>query len=64
MSQDQRLQQVASVLREKASQFDKNREKSRQQTLDGVKALRDLINIVEADLLRKIDGVFGDNPFG
>ena len=63
MSQDQRLQQVASILREKAVQFDKNKEKSKKQVTDGTKGLRDLINTVETDLLRKIDRIFEDNPF-
>ena len=63
MSQDQKLQQVASVLREKASQFDANKERSIKQILDGAQELRDQINTVEAGLLRKIDTAFGENPF-
>ena len=63
MSQDQRLRQVASALREKASQFDVNKEKSKKQIKSCISTLRDLINIVEADLLRKVDSIFGHNLF-
>ena len=63
MNQDQRLQHVANVLREKVSQFDTNKERSKEQILVGTQALRNLINTVEADLLRKIDRIFGENPF-
>ena len=64
MNQDKRLlQQLASVLRDKTNQFDGNRERSKQQIEDGIQALRDLINTVEADLLRKADSIFGNNPF-
>ena len=63
MSQNQRLQQVASVLREKANQFDTNKERSKKQILAGIQELRDLINTVEESLLRKIDTAFGENPF-
>ena len=63
MSQDQRLQQVLSVLREKTSQFDTNKERSKKQILDGTQELRDQINTAEAGLLRKIDTAFGENPF-
>ena len=63
MSQDQRLQQVLSVLREKASQFDANKEKSMRQILCSVKELRDLIKTVEEGLLNKVEIIFGSNPF-
>ena len=61
--QSQRLQQVASLLKTKISQFDAAKERSKKQISDDVKALKDLINTVEADLLRKTDRVFGNNPF-
>ena len=41
MSQDQRLQQVLSVLREKVSQFDTNKERSKEQIKNNIKELRD-----------------------
>ena len=63
MNQDQRLQQLASTLREKAYQFDTNKERSKEQIKSNVKELRDQIDTIEADLLRKIDLIFRDNPF-
>ena len=63
MNQGQRLQQVASVLREKASQFEANKERSKKQILVDIKELRDLISTVESSLLGRIDQIFGDNLF-
>ena len=64
MNKDKRLlQQLASVLRDKASQFEANREISKRQVADEAQALRDLINTVEADLIRKIDRLFENNAF-
>ena len=60
---DQRLQQIERALKDKASQFDASREKSKRQIKDSMQTLRDQINTVEADLLRKIDRVFEENAF-
>ena len=63
MNQSQRLQQVASVLRDKASQFEANRETSKSLIKDSFRELRKTISFIESELLNKVDKIFGNSIF-